>query len=174
MNPTYFEELRLKGLSGPVFRSRMPASLYDIEVAEKILPVWQINGITHVVCLQLEDEMERYAAMHLPTEFYPDQNLDCLWHPILDHHGSSTPSQLLDDAIQINSLISKGTNVVIHCHAGVGRTGMFIAAMLISIGFTVDDAIINLRNSSSQLKHSVNQDQRDCLQIVAKLKEGMK
>ena len=63
---------------------------------------------------------------------------------------------------------------MIHCHAGVGRTGMFIAAMLISIGFTVDDAIINLRNSSSQLKHSVNQDQRDCLQIVAKLMEGMK
>ena len=174
MISTPFEELCINGLPGLVYRSRMPNSLYESdEEAENLLSNWQSNGITNVVCLQLKEEMERYTAMHLPEELYPELNLQCLWHPMPDHHGSDNPQKLLDDATRICSIIAKGVKVVIHCHAGIGRTGMFIGAMLISKGLSVDEAIYNLRDSSPRLKYSVNQKQRDCLLMVSSLMEGI-
>ncbi|MBL4772994.1 MAG: dual specificity protein phosphatase family protein [Alcanivoracaceae bacterium] len=43
--------------------------------------------------------------------------------------------------------ISKGKNIAIHCYAGIGRTGLTSASILIKLGMQVDSALIGLSQS---------------------------
>lgn len=165
-----FEKLTIEGMPGNVYRSQMPMSLYD-DSSEYLIPAWMENEITHVVCMQMQDEMEKYTAMNLPIECYQEFGLKYIWHPTLDHHGSDDTEQLLSDARFVYDLVSSNKNVVIHCHAGVGRTGMFLAAMLISTGFNTQQAVNAVRKSSKRLKHSINKMQNKCLIKVENLVE---
>jgi|SaaInlStandDraft_1057018.scaffolds.fasta_scaffold52102_2 protein-tyrosine phosphatase len=172
INDEYFEQLTIEGMPGNLYRSQMPMSLYD-DSSEYLVPAWIENEITHVVCMQMQDEMERYTAMNLPIEYYQEFGLKYIWHPTPDHHGSDDTEKLLTDARFVYNLMSKKVNVVIHCHAGIGRTGMFIAAMLISAGFNTQQAVNSVRKSSKRLKYSINKMQYECLIEVENLAEAL-
>jgi protein-tyrosine phosphatase len=40
--------------------------------------------------------------------------------------------------------LNQGKNIAIHCYAGIGRTGILAAALLINLGESVDSALIKL------------------------------
>jgi protein-tyrosine phosphatase len=46
---------------------------------------------------------------------------------------------------KIVSLLEKGLNVIIHCHAGLGRTGLVASCLLISLGYNYKEAIEKVR-----------------------------
>ena len=159
-----FEALEIEGLPGGVYRSQMPNSLYGGDEGDLLIPHWKAAGISHVVCLQQRDEMEYFTAMILPEECYPDEGLSCTWHPIPDHHGSNHSEKLLEDAKSVNEILDAGAKVVIHCHAGIGRTGTFIAAMLMARGASAGVARKRVRDSSQRLRWAINKDQQACLE----------
>ena len=45
---------------------------------------------------------------------------------------------------QLVNHIEKGENIAIHCYAGIGRTGLIAASILIKMGMQVDEALIKL------------------------------
>ncbi len=110
---------------GRVFRSPMPFGPYDRD------GVWQSyleQDIGLVIVLAEVQEYLVYARRDLP-DFYRSQGLDVLHIPVSDF---GIPDDLvawekgLEAAAQAGG---DGENIAVHCLAGIGRTGVFLACL---------------------------------------------
>ena len=95
------------------------------------------TGATLVVCLNERHELEdRYPAY---VEWLTTDRR-ALWHPIPDFHAPE-----LDDARQLvhelRQHLESGASVLVHCGAGIGRSGTIAGAILIDLGVGLEDAL---------------------------------
>jgi protein-tyrosine phosphatase len=121
----FLTELPYK-LPGRVFRSPMPASqIYD--PAGQVLPAYRAAGVQVVVVLTPWEEVRRKSSLDLRAA-YAEAGMDVIYLPTPDFGVPEEPAfrQALDEAL---SAARAGKKVAVHCHAGLGRTGIFAACM---------------------------------------------
>jgi atypical dual specificity phosphatase len=58
-----------------------------------------------------------------------------------------TPEQLERGIAAVEQALANGQKVAVHCGAGLGRTGTFLACYLVKRGFGPDDAIARVRTA---------------------------
>lgn len=131
------------GFKGKVFQSPMPFSPYD-----PITRVWSsylAERIDIVVVLAENQEILLNSNRDL-IDFYKSYGLTVIHYPIQDFH-TPVDIQSFDNLIaKIITQASYGKNLVCHCLAGVGRTGLILAAIARkSLGLGGDEAILWLR-----------------------------
>jgi protein-tyrosine phosphatase len=96
------------------------------------------TGATTVVCLnearELEDRYPEYVA------WLRSGDDRAIWHPVPDLHAPG-----LDEAMslvfRLRERIDAGETLLVHCGAGIGRAGTMAAALLVSMGVPLDDAV---------------------------------
>jgi protein-tyrosine phosphatase len=70
------------------------------------------------------------------------------WHfPIADFGTPTHMDELIELVDRILQTLQAGKTLVIHCKAGLGRTGLVTAACLIAIGYTPNDAFAHVRQA---------------------------
>jgi atypical dual specificity phosphatase len=114
-------------LPGKIYRSPMPFSTYD-----RLGKVWQLywqKGIKTVVVLTELQEYLVHARRDLP-KFYRAEGLEAIIYSIADF-------QVPPDAAALNGVIAEvierlyhRERIAVHCMAGVGRTGTFLACLV--------------------------------------------
>ena len=140
--PALFTEL-LYGQPGRVFRSPTPGSkMFDPE--DRVLELYKEAKIDTVVVLNSAEEHLRYSERDL-LSLYQQAGLKVIYDPVPDF--SAPPQGTWDASLdKVATLLREGKNIAIHCHAGVGRTGIFAACLAQDLlGLTPQAAIAWVR-----------------------------
>jgi protein-tyrosine phosphatase len=116
----------------------MPYSAYDPD--GELIPAYKNNDISLIVILSSDEEIERLTGRDLRS-IYKLEGFEILYFPIPDF---STPEagEFRDVVEQVLTRSKSGKGTAIHCHAGLGRTGMFVACLAkLGLDLSSDEAI---------------------------------
>ncbi|MCC5877512.1 MAG: dual specificity protein phosphatase family protein [Candidatus Sumerlaeia bacterium] len=95
------------------------------------------SGITAIVSL---------TEKSLPAAVFKEYGLDHLHLPIEDF-TPPTMEQVKRFVAYVNKIKEGGKgSTLVHCRAGIGRTGTMLACYLVSTGMSAEDAIDRIRN----------------------------
>lgn len=128
-----------------VFGSVRPG--YTNAQVELWLEFMRAEGIQRVCCLLSETQLNCYS--NLRGVYHNIFGLDRVcWAPIEDFH-LATPELLVQQILPFLTLADRtNERVVVHCSAGIGRTGHILAAWLVAgRGFSGAEAIAAVRQT---------------------------
>jgi len=125
-------------LPGRIFRSPMPFSVYDPR-GDFLLQFKREKGSLIVLLAEDEECMER-TGRNLKA-LYLQEGFQVIHLPIPDFDVPSKED--LEEVVKKTVEHAQvGQNIVIHCHAGVGRTGLFVAYLAKQVlGLSNEEAI---------------------------------
>lgn len=133
------------GLSGKIYRSPMPGSpAYD--PLHRVLPAYQAAGVQLVVMLAPLEEVALIRGGDLLGQYH-DLGIKVLHTPVQDY---GMPELALFQSAVGEALAEAraGRTLAVHCHAGLGRTGMFAACLAKQVfGFDGTEAMAWVRRS---------------------------
>ena len=134
----------------PVLRGSQPKTTTpgSTKALEADLTLMASNRATDLVTLIGEDERGNLGVGALPR-LAGENGLSWREFPITDRTAPASGrqaefDQLLDELL---TDLAAGRRVAIHCQAGLGRTGLLAAGLLVQSGIGPDDAIARVRSA---------------------------
>lgn len=91
-------------------------------------------GVTHILDMQIEFDDTSLAAPH---------GITVLWNPIDDDFQPKSPDVFQRGVdFALDALDEQGTKLFVHCAAGVHRAPMMTLAILCSLSWKLEDALL--------------------------------
>jgi len=119
------QQIETIGYSGKLFRSPMPFSpMFD--PFGNVLQEFVENHIDVIVCLSWKKECKKRVGFDLLGK-YGREGFLVLYYPWDDFTMPGEKQSFSKVVDKIDAYLKKGLNVVIHCHAGIGRTGLMLS-----------------------------------------------
>ncbi len=109
----------------------------------------KMQGITKVLCLMEPLEMER-LGLDEEEKWCLSEGLKFENFPITDHSVTCVDSLRVLAKRLLKEIIA-GENLVVHCYAGIGRTGLVSSCILMEHGMSAEEAMA-LISQKRQLK----------------------
>ena len=133
------------GLPAHAYRSTMPFSRrYDPE--GEVYKAYQTNQVSTVIMLTSDEEALEKSGRNLRAK-YAEDGFNVIYLPI-DDYGTPAARELQTAVEKAWEQMEAGGSIAIHCHAGIGRTGMFSACLARKVlGLTAQEATAWVRQN---------------------------
>lgn len=128
-------------LPGRLLGGEYPGSTSRGDAIERVRKLLNA-GIDSFVDLTEEGELPAYESL-LPG--LTEQRVSYRRLPIVDHSIPESPAHMARIVDVIEAELGAGRRVYVHCHAGIGRTGMTLGCYLIRSGLPNDEAMARLQ-----------------------------
>lgn len=128
-------------LPGRLLAGEYPGSTSRGEAMERVRMLLDA-GIDSFVDLTEEGELPAYESL-LPG--LTEQHVGYRRLPIVDHSIPESHAHMARIVDAIEAELGAGRRVYVHCHAGIGRTGMAMGCYLIRSGLPNDEALSRLQ-----------------------------
>ena len=101
---------------------------------------WKTTGVQMLVSLLTEQEEGDLDLLSEAREAHA-LGLDYVSFPILDRQVPASEAKLASVLEKLESNLSEGKNVLVHCRQGIGRTGLVAACLLVKSGMSPGAAV---------------------------------
>ena len=137
-----------KNWFGQLILSSCPTINRQVEPSflENLLIEYKQRRVKLVVTLLDFNEIEDLGIISFST-FLMDNGFNWIHCPIRDRSTCSDQKRIRTLLEDIKEVLKSDKSVLIHCHAGLGRTGLLAATFLVSMGLTADSAIKTIRET---------------------------
>ena len=102
-------------------------------------------GATTVVCLVEEHEIVGHWPEYVEW-LRANAGTRAVWFPVHDLHAPA-PDRAEPFLLELLARIDDGEHLLVHCAAGIGRTGTVAACLLVRMGMSVNDALLAIRTA---------------------------
>lgn len=94
-------------------------------------------GIEHILCLCSDEEIAEKSPEYLEAIRCGTIPAQIWQHQIPDHGVPDQPFEILQAVESMKQVLIQGESVLIHCAAGIGRTGMVAILLLSRLGMSL-------------------------------------
>jgi len=113
---------------------------------ENLLIEYRSRRVKLVVTLLDSNEIEDLEIISF-SKLLMDNGFNWIHCPIRDRSTCNDQKKIRTLLEDIKEVLKQNDSVLIHCHAGLGRTGLLAATFLVSMGLTADSAIKTIRKT---------------------------
>jgi len=104
---------------------------------------WRRAGVDIVLSL-LTSEEEHDLDLENEAREVKAHGMAFLSFPIPDRRVPASETEVIKVLEKLNSELSSGKKIVMHCRQGIGRTGLVAACLLVTKGWTPETAVKSL------------------------------
>jgi len=145
--------------------AQIPKPFGGVDGLDRSMRALKAWGVDVLVSLLTDDEMERFCLQD-QDERARFRGIELRRFPIEDHQVPVSIDDTVAFAQTLLAELEAGTSVVLHCFAGIGRSGLMAATVLHLAGFAMADACERLTRARG-CRVPETAAQRDWLEALA-------
>ena len=134
------------GVRGTLLLSAMPGRFDSWpEFAQRA----RASGLGLIVCLTPRDEIDELAPAYATAILRGDTVAEWLHLPVPNFGVPPDANAFREAIVQVAQRLKRGESVLMHCAAGMGRTGSAAACVLKALGLPSNEALDRIRAAGS-------------------------
>jgi protein-tyrosine phosphatase len=126
-----------EGIAGHLYKMGMPGRFTELEAD---LQAMRQAGVSLIICLTPQDEIQAKSERYFEAVVDKSLGIEHIELPIEDQGVPLREAVYEEQVSRVEEMMRRGEAALVHCAAGIGRTGVFIISVLQNLGFGTDEA----------------------------------